>query len=107
MNKRTIISLLFAAAVVCTSFTGARAQAQNANTEYYNNYYRNYYYNYYSNPITWPFLIVGTAFGTAAFIATLPIRVVCANCLPPPEGFYPFYHPAAPSGPGMSYQSAR
>jgi hypothetical protein len=107
MSKRLSTSLLFAAAVICASYTGARAQASNTYAEYYDNYYRNYYYSHYANPIFWPFLIVGTAIGTAGFIATLPIRVVCANCLPPPAGFYPFYNPPAspaPSGPAMSYQ---
>lgn len=111
MSKRLPMSLLFAAAVICTSYTGARAQASNEYyAEYYNNYYRNYYSSYYANPIFWPFLIVGTAVGTAAVVATLPIRMVCANCLPPPAGFYPFYNPPAPpapSGPAMSYQPAR
>jgi hypothetical protein len=105
MSKRLTLSLLFAVAVICTSYTGARAQPFNNYAEYYDNYYRNYYYSYYANPLFWPFLIVGTAVGTAGFIATLPIRAVCANCLPPPASFYPFYNPPVPSGPAMSYQA--
>jgi hypothetical protein len=104
MYKKAAIPLLLAAAILATPLTEARAQAP---------YY--YYYNpYYGNPILWPFLVAGAVLGTAALIATLPIRVVCSNCLPPPEGFYPFYTayttpPAPPArvGPAMSYQPAR
>ena len=103
MTKKAAIPLMLAAAILATSFTTARAQAP-------------YYYAnpYYANPLLWPVLVVGAVLGTAALIATLPIRVVCSNCLPPPEGFYPYYTayttppaPPPPTGPAMSYRPAR
>lgn len=112
MNKKMAISLVLAAAIIVAPYT-ARAQAL-YNPNYYNQYYANYYnqyyaYYYYGNPIFWPVLAAGAILGTAALIATMPIRVVCANCLPPPAGFYPLYvsPPSVPSGPAMSYQLAR
>jgi hypothetical protein len=103
MNKKTAIPLVLAAAIMAMSFTAARAQ-----TPYY------YANPYYANPLFWPFLLAGAVVGTAALIATLPIRVVCSNCLPPPEGFYPLYTayitppaPPPPTGPAMSYRPAR
>ena len=98
MNKKTAISLMLAAAIIAVPFSAARAQ-----TPYY------YANPYYANPLFWPFLAVGAILGTAALIVTAPIRVVCSNCLPPPENFYPFYAgpPAPPPGPPMSYTPAR
>jgi hypothetical protein len=99
MNKKTAISLMLAAAIIAVPFSAARAQ-----TPYY------YANPYYANPLFWPFLAVGAILGTAALIVTAPIRVVCSNCLPPPENFYPFYAgPPAPPPPGppMSYTPAR
>lgn len=113
MTKKIAISLVLVTAIMTTPYM-ARAQAlnnQNYN-QYYADYYNRYYYNYYyNNPIFWPFLAAGAILGTAALIATLPIRVVCSNCLPPPEGFYPLFTtspaPPSPSGPPMSYKPAQ
>jgi hypothetical protein len=73
MNKRTAISVVLAAALAVAPFSAARAQT------------------YYVNPLFWPFLAAGAILGTAALIVTAPIRVVCSNCLPPPQAYYPFY----------------
>jgi hypothetical protein len=109
MTKKIAIALVLAAVIMAMPYT-VRAQVsnnQNAYNQYYADYYARYYYNYYSNPIFWPFLAAGAIIGTAALIATLPIRVVCADCLPPPARFYPLYvPPPPPSGPAMSYQQA-
>ena len=112
MAKKTVISLVLAAAVMTMPYM-ARAQAPynpNYYNQYYADYYNRYYYDYYyNNPFYFPVLAAGAVLGTAAFIATLPIRVVCANCLPPPEGFYRLYlipPPPPPAGPAMSYQPA-
>jgi len=99
MNKKIAISLMLAAAIIAVPFSAARAQ-----TPYY------YANPYYANPLFWPFLAAGAILGTAALIVTAPIRVVCSDCLPPPENFYPFYAapPAPPPpGPAMSYTPAR
>ena len=68
MNKRTAISIALAAAMAVAPLSAARAQTA-----------------YYSNPLFWPFLAAGAILGTAALIVTSPIRVVCADCLPPPQ----------------------
>jgi hypothetical protein len=91
------MSVALAAAIAAAPLSVARAQ-----TAYY-----------YYNPLFWPFLAAGAVLGTAALIVTAPIRVVCANCLPPAEAFYPFYvgappapQPAvytAPAQPGITY----
>ena len=84
MTKRTAISLMLAAAIAAAPFSAARAQ-----TPYY-----------YANPLFWPFLAAGAILGTAALIVTAPIRVVCSDCLPAPQYFYPFYvAPPAPPPP--------
>ena len=99
MNKKTVISLMLAAAIVAVPFSAARAQ----NPYYYAN-------PYYANPLFWPFLAAGAILGTAALIVTAPVRIVCSTCLPPAESFYPFYTvPPAPrpAGPPMIYTPAR
>lgn len=74
MIKRTAMSVTLAAAIAAAPLSAARAQTY-----------------YYANPLFWPFLAAGAILGTAALIVTAPIRVVCSNCLPPPEAYYPFY----------------
>ena len=103
--KRTATAVALAAALAAAPLSAARAQAQ---------------YPYYANnPLFWPFLAAGAILGTAALIVTSPIRVVCADCLPPPEAYYPFYagsaapayysqqpvtyYAPAPAPPGMTY----
>jgi hypothetical protein len=97
--KGTAVSVALAAAVVVAPFSPARAQAPA-------------YPYYYANPLFWPFLAAGAALGTAALIVTSPIRIVCADCLPPPYAFYPFYtgpepvaYPPQPAAyqPGITY----
>jgi hypothetical protein len=81
--KRTAISVALAAAIAAAPFSAARAQTP-----------------YYANPLFWPFLAAGAVLGTAAFIVTLPIRVVCSDCLQAPAAYYPFYAgPPAPAYP--------
>jgi hypothetical protein len=81
--KRTAISVALAAAIAAAPFSAARAQTP-----------------YYANPLLWPFLAVGAILGTAALIVTVPVRVVCSDCLPPPSYYYPFYAgPPAPAYP--------
>jgi len=79
-SKRIAISVMLAAAIAVAPFSAARAQTP-----------------YYANPLFWPFLAAGAVLGTAALIVTLPIRVVCSDCLPAPAAYYPFY--AAPPAP--------
>lgn len=86
-SKRTAISVMLAAAIAAAPFSAARAQTP-----------------YYTNPLFWPFLAAGAVLGTAAFIVTLPIRVVCSTCLPAPEAYYPFY--AGPPAPAYTPQPA-
>lgn len=85
MNKRTAISVVLAAALAVAPFSAARAQT------------------YYVNPLFWPFLAAGAILGTAALIVTAPIRVVCSDCLPPPQAYYPFY--IGPPTPAYSQQA--
>ena len=90
------MSVALAAAIAAAPLAAARAQT-----------------TYVYNPLFWPFLAAGAVLGTAALIVTAPIRVVCADCLPPPYAFYPFYvgpppapQPAvytAPAQPGITY----
>jgi hypothetical protein len=91
--KRTAISFLLAAVIAAAPFSAARAQTP-----------------YYANPLLWPFLAVGAVLGTAALIVTAPIRVVCADCLPPPYAYDPFYarppEPAYPPQPAIYYAPA-
>jgi hypothetical protein len=94
--KRTAMSVALAAAIAAAPLSAARAQTQ-----------------YIYNPLFWPFLAAGAVLGTAALIVTAPIRIVCAECLPPPYAFYPFYSGpppapqpavyAAPPQPGITY----
>jgi hypothetical protein len=96
MNLKGIaISLALGAAVATAPFSPARAQAP-------------VYPYYYANPLFWPFLAAGAVLGTAALIVTSPIRIVCADCLPPPQAFYPFYAgppaPAPAAYPAPAYQ---
>ena len=94
--KATAVSLALAAAVALAPFSAARAQTA-------------YEYPYYANPLFWPFLAAGAVLGTAALIVTAPVRIVCWNCLPPAEAFYPFYvgpaYPPQPAAyqPGITY----
>jgi hypothetical protein len=85
--KRTAISVMLAAAIAAAPFSAARAQTP-----------------YYANPLFWPFLAAGAVLGTAALIVTLPIRVVCSDCLPAPAAYYPFY--AGPPAPAYPPQPA-
>ena len=90
------MTVAFAAAIAAAPLAAARAQTP-----------------YVYNPLFWPFLAAGAVLGTAALIVTAPIRVVCADCLPPPYAFYPFYagpppgpQPAVytgPAQPGITY----
>ena len=81
--NRTATAVALAAAMAVAPLSAARAQAP---------------YPYYANPLFWPFLAAGAVLGTAALIVTSPIRVVCADCLPPPQAYYPFYvGPPAPA----------
>ena len=89
MNKRTAISIALAVGITAAPLSAARAQTA-------------YQAPYYYNPLFLPFLVVGAALGTAALIVTLPVRVVCADCLPPPEAYYPFY--AGPTTPAYPPQ---
>ena len=91
MNKRTVISIALAVGITAAPLSAARAQTA-------------YQVPYYYNPLFLPFLVVGAALGTAALIVTLPIRVVCADCLPPPQAYYPFY--AGPPTPAYPPQPA-
>jgi hypothetical protein len=98
--KATAVSVALAAVVATAPFSPARAQAPA-------------YPYYYANPLFWPFLAAGAVLGTAALIVTSPIRIVCAECLPPPQAFYPFYagppapapvaYPAPAYQPGITY----
>src|SRR5260370_24286662 len=85
--NRTAISVALAAAIAAAPLSAARAQTP-----------------YYANPLLWPFLAVGAILGTAALIVTVPVRVVCSDCLPPPANFYPFY--VGPPAPAYSLQPA-
>ncbi|HEV8031854.1 MAG TPA: hypothetical protein VGP42_12630 [Stellaceae bacterium] len=87
--KRTAISVMIAAAIAAAPLSAARAQAV---------------YPYYYNPLVWPFLAAGAILGTAALIVTLPIRVVCSDCLPAPAAYYPLY--AGPPAPAYAPQPA-
>ena len=90
--KGTAISGALAADVAVAPFSPARAQEPG-------------YPYYYANPLFWPFLAAGAVLGTAALIVTAPIRIVCADCLTPPQYFYPFYAnaPAPAYQPGITY----
>ena len=88
--KRTLTSLMLAAAIAAAPLSVARAQ-----TAYY-----------YYNPIFWPFLAAGAILGTAALIVTAPVRIVCSDCLPPPQNFYPYFAPPPPPPP-IGYAPAR
>jgi hypothetical protein len=93
--KRTVISIALAAGLAAAPLSVARAQTP---------------YDY--NPLFWPFLAAGAVLGTAALIVTLPVRVVCSDCLPPPYAYYPLNvgpPPLAPqpvSYPAPAYQPA-
>jgi len=89
MNKRTAISIALAVGITAAPLSAARAQTA-------------YEVPYYYNPLFLPFLVAGAVLGTAALIVTLPVRVVCADCLPPPEAYYPFY--AGPTTPAYPRQ---
>ena len=94
--KGIAVSAALAAAIALAPLSMARAQ-----TAYQTPYY-------YANPLFWPFLAAGAVLGTAALIVTAPVRIVCWDCLPPPEAFYPFYvGPPAPQPaayqPGITY----
>jgi hypothetical protein len=72
--KRIAMSVLLAGTIAAAPLTAARAQSP-----------------YFANPLLWPFLAAEAILGTAALIVTVPVRIVCSDCLPPAEAYYPSY----------------
>lgn len=87
--RRIAISAAFAAGLGALPFAAAQAQ---------------YYYPPCSPfPLFWPFCVAGAVVGTAATIATAPIRALAG----PPYYGYPYYRPAYPGYPYPGWRYRR